>query len=97
MAGVRVKRVEFEGVAKVEEIKMDSMSMKVLVKNLTDEDLYAGIGKASEVSLDNSVLIKSNCFQVLMMNENPECAFLFEDITLNGKGFGVVELQQILF
>ena len=30
-------------------------------KNLTDEDIFVGIGKADEVTTDNSVLIKSNC------------------------------------
>ena len=73
MSGIKLKRVTLTGVASNIEVTMETKCLKVMVKNLTDEDIYVGIGKASEVTTDNSVLIKSNCYQILMINEyDPE-------------------------
>lgn len=97
MSGIKLKRVTLTGVASNIEVTMETKCLKVMVKNLTDEDIYVGIGKASEVTTDNSVLIKSNCYQILMINENEDCFAMFDTLTVNGTGNGTVEFIQILY
>ena len=97
MSGIKLKRVTLTGVAGNIEVTMETKCLKVMVKNLTDEDIFVGIGKASEVTTDNSVLIKSNCYQVLMINENEDCFAMFDTLTVNGTGNGTVEFIQILY
>ena len=97
MSGIKLKRVTLTGVAGNIEVTMETKCLKVMVKNLTDADIYVGIGKASEVTTDNSVLIKSNCYQVLMINENEDCFAMFDTLTVNGTGNGTVEFIQVLY
>ena len=97
MSGIKLKRVTLTGVAGNIEVTMDTKCLKVMVKNLTDEDIFVGIGKADEVTTDNSVLIKSNCYQILMINENEDCFAMFDKLTVNGTGNGTVEFIQILY
>ena len=97
MEGIRLKRISLTGVATTVEVKMETKCLKVMVKNLTDADIYVGIGKANEVTTDNSVLIKSNCYQVLMINENEDCFAMFDTLTVNGTGNGTVECIQVLY
>ena len=97
MSGIKLKRVTLTGVASNIEVTMETKCLKVMVKNLTDEDIFVGIGKASEVTTDNSVLIKSNCYQILMINENEDCFAMFDTLTVNGTGNGTVEFIQILY
>lgn len=97
MDGIKLKRVALTGVDDDIEVKMETKCLKVMVKNLTDDDIYAGIGTSDEVTIDNSVLIKSNCYQVLMINENEDCFAMFDTITVNGSGTGTVECIQVLY
>ena len=97
MDGIKLKRVTLTGVSDDIEVKMETKCLKVMVKNLTDGDIYAGIGTSDEVTIDNSVLIKSNCYQVLMINENEDCFAMFDTLTVNGTGNGTVEFIQILY
>ena len=97
MNGIKLKRVTLTGVADDIEVKMETKCLKVMVKNLTDEDIYAGIGTSDEVTTDNSVLIKSNCYQILMINENEDCFAMFDTLTVNGTGNGTVEFIQVLY
>ena len=97
MDGIKLKRVTLTGVSDDIEVKMETKCLKVMVKNLTDDDIYAGIGTSDEVTIDNSVLIKSNCYQVLMINENEDCFAMFDTLTVNGSGNGTVEFIQILY
>ena len=97
MNGIKLKRVTLTGVAGNIEVTMETKCLKVMVKNLTDGDIFVGIGEASEVTTDNSVLIKSNCYQVLMINENEDCFAMFDTLTVNGTGNGTVEFIQILY
>lgn len=97
MNGIKLKRVTLTGVADDIEVKMDDKCLKVMVKNLTDNDIYAGIGTSDEVTMDNAVLIKSNCYQILMINENEDCFAMFDTLTVNGTGNGTVEFIQVLY
>ena len=97
MGGIKLKRVALTGVATNIEVKMETKCLSVMVKNLTDDDIYAGIGGVDEVTTDNSVLIKSNCYQVLMINENEDCFEVFDTLTVNGSGTGTVECIQVLY
>lgn len=97
MNGIKLKRVTLTGVADDIEVKMEDKCLKVMVKNLTDNDIYAGIGTSDEVTTDNAVLIKSNCYQILMINENEDCFAMFDTLTVNGTGNGTVEFIQILY
>lgn len=97
MNGIKLKRVALTGVADDIEVKMEDKCLKVMVKNLTDNDIYAGIGNSSEVTMDNAVLIKSNCYQILMINENEDCFAMFDTLTVNGTGNGTVEFIQVLY
>ena len=97
MNGIKLKRVALTGVADDIEVKMEEKCLKVMVKNLTDNDIYAGIGTSDEVTLDNAVLIKSNCYQILFINENKDCYYAFDTLTVNGMGTGTVECIQILY
>ena len=97
MNGIKLKRVTLTGVADDIEVKMEDKCLKVMVKNLTDDDIYAGIGTSDEVTTDNAVLIKSNCYQVLMINENEDCFAMFDTLTVNGTGNGTVEFIQVLY
>ena len=97
MDGIKLKRVTLTGGSDDIEVKMETKCLKVMVKNLTDEDIYAGIGTSNEVTIDNSVLIKSNCYQILMINENKDCFEMFDTLTVNGTGNGTVEFIQILY
>lgn len=97
MNGIKLKRVALTGVADDIEVKMEDKCLKVMVKNLTDNDIYAGIGTSDEVTMDNAVLIKSNCYQILMINENEDCFAMFDTLTVNGTGNGTVEFIQVLY
>ena len=97
MDGIKLKRVTLTGVSDDIEVKMENKCLKVMVKNLTDGDIYAGIGTSDEVTVDNAVLIKSNCYQILMINENEDCFAMFDTLTVNGTGNGTVEFIQILY
>ena len=97
MDGIKLKRVTLTGVSDDIEVKMETKCLKVMVKNLTDADIYVGIGTSDEVTIDNSVLIKSNCYQILMINENEDCFAMFDTLTVNGTGNGTVEFIQILY
>lgn len=97
MSGIKLKRVTLTGVAGNIEVTMETKCLKVMVKNLTDDDIYVGIGKSDEVTTDNSVLIKSNCYQILMINENEDCFAMFDTLTVNGTGNGTVECIQVLY
>ena len=97
MNGIKLKRVALTGVADDIEVKMEDKCLKVMVKNLTDNDIYVGIGTSDEVTMDNAVLIKSNCYQILMINENEDCFAMFDTLTVNGSGTGTVECIQILY
>lgn len=97
MTGMKLKRVSFIGTSDDKEVKMETKCLKVMVKNLTDDDIYVGVGTKDEVTLDNSVLIKSNCYQIVLVNENSECGELFDTLTVNGAGTGTVELIQVLY
>lgn len=97
MNGIKLKRVALTGVADDIEVKMEDKCLKVMVKNLTDNDIYAGIGTSEEVTMDNAVLIKSNCYQILMINENEDCFAMFDTLTVNGTGNGTVEFIQVLY
>ena len=97
MSGIKLKRVTLSGVADDIEVKMETKCLKVMVKNLTDADIYAGIGTKDEVTLDNKVLIKSNCYQILMINENEDCFAMFDTLTVSGSGTGTVECIQVLY
>lgn len=97
MDGIKLKRVEFTGVEEKKLVDMEDKCLKVLVKNLTDADIYVGIGSEDKVTLDNSVLIKSNCYQIVLINESEACCCLFDLLTINGAGFGTVECIQILY
>lgn len=97
MKSLKLKRISFNGVDEDKEVVMDNPCLKVMVKNLTDADIYVGIGGVDEVTLDNAVLIKSNCYQVLLINENSNCCSMFDTLTVNGAGFGTVECIQVLY
>ena len=97
MNGIKLKRVTLNGVSANIEVVMETKCLKVMVKNLTDDDIYAGIGTSDEVTIDNAVLIKSNCYQVLMINENEDCFAMFDTLTVNGTGNGTVEFIQVLY
>lgn len=97
MNGIKLKRVALTGVADDIEVKMEDKCLKVMVKNLTDNDIYAGIGTSEEVTMDNAVLIKSNFYQILMINENEDCFAMFDTLTVNGSGNGTVEFIQVLY
>lgn len=97
MDGIKLKRVSLTGVSDNIEVKMETKCLKVMVKNLTDADIYVGIGGVGEVTLDNSVLIKANCYQVVLINENINCYGLFDTLTVNGSGTGTVEFIQVLY
>ena len=94
---LRLKRVEFTGVNEDKEVVMDNDCLKVMVKNFTDNDIYVGIGGVDEVTLDNAVMIKSNYYQILFINENKDCYYAFDTLTVNGMGTGTVECIQILY
>ena len=97
MSGIKLKRVALAGVSDNIEVVMENKCLKVMVKNLTDDDIYAGIGTSDEVTIDNSVLIKSNCYQILMINEKEDCYAMFDTLTVNGSGNGTVECIQVLY
>lgn len=97
MDGIKLKRINFTGVDEDQEVVMEDKCIKVLVKNLTDADIYVGIGTVDEVTIDNAVQIKSNCYQVVLVNENANCCALFDTLTINGSGYGSVECVQVLY
>lgn len=97
MSGIKLKRVVFSGVAEDIEVVMETKCLKVMVKNLTDADIYVGIGTKDEVTLDNAALIKANCYQVVLINENENCCSLFDTLTVSGAGNGTVECVQVLY
>lgn len=97
MSGIKLKRVTFSGVDENVEVVMETKCIKVMVKNLTDSDIYVGIGGLDEVTMENAVLIKANCYQVVFINENDSCCCLFDTLVVNGAGNGTVECIQVLY
>ena len=97
MSCIKMRRINLTGVETKQAVVMPSKCVKVMVKNMTDGDIYAGIGGVDDVTVDNSVLVKSNCYQVVFINENPDCCRLFDTLTITGSGSGSVECIQVLY
>ena len=97
MKGMNVKRLELAGVDTKEEIKMNGKCLSVMVKNITDDDIYVGIGNKDDVTIEDSVIIKSNCYQIVFINANEDCARFFDTLVVFGSGTGTVECMQIIY
>jgi hypothetical protein len=97
MDNIKLKRITFAGGDDTQEVEMPTQCIKVLVKNFTDNDIFVGIGGVADVNMDNMVAIKSNCYQIVLINENPDCYHYFRTLTINGQGSGIVECMQLLF
>lgn len=97
MNNIKLKRISFTGVSEKKPIVMETPSLKVMVKNLTDSDIYVGIGTEDEVTIDNAVQIKANCYQIVFINENIDCCCMFSNLVVMGEGTGTVECIQVLF
>lgn len=97
MNGMHIRKVKLSGVETIEEVKMDSKCLSVMVKNLTDADISVGIGSETEVSIEDSTTIKPNCYQIVFINANEDSGEFFDTLVVFGSGTGTVECIGVLY
>jgi len=97
MNGMHIRKVKLTGVETIEEVKMDSKCLSVMVKNLTDTDISIGIGSKNEVSKEDSTTIKPNCYQIVFINANEDSGEFFDTLVVFGSGTGTVECIGVLY
>ena len=97
MNGMHIRKVKLSGVEAIEEVKMNSKCLSVMVKNLTDSDISVCIGNKTDVSIEDSTTIKPNCYQIVFINANEDSGDFFDTLVIFGSGTGTVECIGILY
>jgi hypothetical protein len=94
---MNVKRITLTGTTT--KIEFDDKCGKWLVKNFTDNDIFAAfeVGENNELDESTSAKIKSNYGQVVINNERLQFNTIYETNAIYIKGTGEVEVQQLCF